>query len=53
MPGRLARVNMMTNPVYLGHWMYKERIVVWNNHPSSSARETRTGCLSFRCAIIN
>ncbi|GIL14743.1 MAG: hypothetical protein BroJett038_34630 [Chloroflexota bacterium] len=24
---------MMTNPVYLGHWMHKDRVVVWNNHP--------------------
>jgi hypothetical protein len=23
---------MMTNPVYLGHWMHKDRVVVWNNH---------------------
>lgn len=34
MPGSLALVNMMTNPVYLGHWMHKERVVVWNNHPA-------------------
>ncbi len=33
MPGSLGIVNMMTNPVYLGHWMYKGHIVVWNNHP--------------------
>lgn len=33
MPGSLALTNMMTNPVYLGHWMHKGHIVVWNNHP--------------------
>lgn len=33
MPGSLALTNMMTNPVYLGHWMHKGHVVVWNNHP--------------------
>jgi hypothetical protein len=33
MPGSLALTNMLTNPVYLGHWMRKGQIVVWNNHP--------------------
>jgi hypothetical protein len=32
-PGSLALVNMLTNPVYLGHWMHKDHVVVWNNHP--------------------
>jgi hypothetical protein len=33
-PSRMAMVNMMTNAVYIGHWMHKDRIVQWNNHPS-------------------
>lgn len=24
--------NMVTNPVYIGHWMYKGVIAVWDNH---------------------
>jgi hypothetical protein len=32
-PGSMALVNLLTNPVYLGHWMHKGHIVVWNNHP--------------------
>src|SRR5690606_15758757 len=33
-PSRMALVNMMTNAIYIGHWHYKDRIVVWNNHPA-------------------
>ena len=33
-PSRMALVNMMTNVLYIGHWMYKDRIVVWDNHPA-------------------
>lgn len=32
-PSRMALVNMMTNALYIGHWMYKDKIVQWNNHP--------------------
>lgn len=32
-PSRMTLVNMMTNVVYIGHWMHKDRIVQWNNHP--------------------
>lgn len=32
-PSRMALVTMMTNAVYIGHWLYKDRIAVWNNHP--------------------
>jgi len=31
-PSRMAMVNMMTNVVYIGHWMFRDRIVQWNNH---------------------
>jgi hypothetical protein len=31
--GSVALENMMTNPIYLGHWVHKGRIVAWNNHP--------------------
>lgn len=31
MPGNLALVNMVTNPVYLGHWMHKERVAAESN----------------------
>lgn len=33
-PSRMALVTMMTNAVYIGHWIYKDRIVVWDNHPA-------------------
>ena len=33
-PGSLGLTNMMTNAVYLGHWIHKDHIVVWNNHPA-------------------
>ncbi|MDX2138134.1 MAG: hypothetical protein SF123_08560, partial [Chloroflexota bacterium] len=26
-PSRMAMVNMMTNVVYIGHWMFRDRIV--------------------------
>jgi hypothetical protein len=32
-PGSIALTNMLTNPVYLGHWMHKGQVVIWNNHP--------------------
>jgi DNA invertase Pin-like site-specific DNA recombinase len=32
--GSMQLTNMLTNPVYLGHWMHREHIVVWDNHPA-------------------
>jgi DNA invertase Pin-like site-specific DNA recombinase len=32
-PSSVALVTMLTNPIYLGHWMHKDRVVVWDNHP--------------------
>lgn len=32
-PGNVSLTNMLTNPVYLGHWIHKGQVVVWNNHP--------------------
>src|SRR5690606_32144126 len=32
-------VNMMTNAVYIGHWMHKDRIVQWDNHPAIVSEE--------------
>ncbi len=32
-PGKEAVLNMLTNATYIGHWVYKGRIVQWNNHP--------------------
>jgi DNA invertase Pin-like site-specific DNA recombinase len=34
MPGAITLENMLTHAVYIGHWTYKNRIVVWNNHPA-------------------
>lgn len=34
MVGSIALQNMMTNAVYLGHWVFKDRVVQWNNHPA-------------------
>lgn len=39
MPGNMALINMLTNPVYLGHWMHKGQIVIWNNHPPIVSEE--------------
>lgn len=33
MVGAVSLQNMMTNAVYLGHWVFKDRVVQWNNHP--------------------
>lgn len=38
-PGSIALTNMLTNPVYLGHWMHKGHVVVWNNHPPIVSEE--------------
>lgn len=38
-PSRMAMVNMMTNAVYIGHWMHKDRVVQWNNHPAIVSEE--------------
>lgn len=38
-PSRMAMVNMMTNVVYIGHWMFRDRIVQWNNHPPVVSEE--------------
>jgi hypothetical protein len=34
MVGAVSLQNMLTNAVYLGHWVFKDRIVQWNNHPA-------------------
>lgn len=39
MPGSITLVNMMTNAVYIGHWMHKDRVVQWNNHPAIISEE--------------
>lgn len=39
-PSRMAMVNMMTNVVYIGHWMFRDQIVQWNNHPPIVSEET-------------
>ncbi|MBK9745994.1 MAG: recombinase family protein [Chloroflexi bacterium] len=38
-PSRMAMVNMLTNVVYIGHWMFRNRIVQWNNHPPIVSEE--------------
>jgi hypothetical protein len=38
-PGSITLANMLTNPVYLGHWMHKGQVVVWNNHPPIISEE--------------
>ena len=32
--GSVTLSNMLTNAVYLGHWVFKDRVVQWNNHPA-------------------
>lgn len=34
MVGSVSLQNMLTNAVYLGHWVLKDRVVQWNNHPA-------------------
>jgi hypothetical protein len=34
MVGSVALQNMLTNAVYLGHWVFKDRVVQWDNHPA-------------------
>ena len=34
MVGSVSLQNMLTNAVYLGHWVFKDRVVQWNNHPA-------------------
>jgi DNA invertase Pin-like site-specific DNA recombinase len=31
-PSREALILMLTKAVYLGHWVYRGNVVVWNNH---------------------
>jgi hypothetical protein len=38
-PSSVALVAMLTNPIYLGHWMHKDRVVVWDNHPPIVSEE--------------
>lgn len=38
-PSRIAMVNMITNALYIGHWMHKDRVVQWNNHPAIVSEE--------------
>jgi hypothetical protein len=33
-PTRTAIGMMMTNPAYIGHWMFRGTIIKWNNHAS-------------------
>lgn len=33
-PTARAIVLMVTNPVYLGHWMHKGAVSLWDNHPA-------------------
>jgi DNA invertase Pin-like site-specific DNA recombinase len=37
--GSVTLSNMLTNAVYLGHWVYKDRVVQWNNHPAIVSEE--------------
>lgn len=32
-PGKQGLQDLLTNVVYIGHWTFKDRIVIWNNHP--------------------
>lgn len=32
-PTRVGLKLLLTNPVYIGHWHFKNTIVQWNNHP--------------------
>lgn len=32
-PGRTGLYNLLTNAAYLGHWMFKDAVALWNNHP--------------------
>jgi len=34
MVGSVSLQNMLTNAVYLGHWVFKDRVVQWDNHPA-------------------
>ncbi len=31
-PNRANILNMLTNPAYIGHWMHKGEVLIWNNH---------------------
>ncbi len=31
-PTRPAIAQMMTNPVYIGHWMFRGAVILWSNH---------------------
>jgi hypothetical protein len=31
-PSRTGLISLLTNPIYIGHWMYNGAVVVWNNH---------------------
>lgn len=34
MVGAVSLQNMLTNAVYRGHWVFKDCVVQWNNHPA-------------------
>ncbi|MEL6527847.1 MAG: recombinase family protein, partial [Chloroflexota bacterium] len=34
MVGAVSLQNMLTNAVYQGHWVFKDCVVQWNNHPA-------------------
>jgi hypothetical protein len=39
-PNRASIVKMLTNPMYIGHWMYKNTLLLWNNHEPLIDEET-------------
>jgi len=34
MVGSISLQNMLTNAVYQGHWIFRDCVVQWNNHPA-------------------
>jgi DNA invertase Pin-like site-specific DNA recombinase len=32
--------SMLVNATYIGHWIYKNQVVIWNNHPALLDEET-------------
>lgn len=39
MVGTVALENMLTNAAYLGHWVFRDSVVQWNNHPAVVSEE--------------
>jgi len=39
MVGTVALENMLTNAAYLGHWVFRDSVVQWNNHPAIVSEE--------------